>query len=386
MGNPEMIRFGRAICGDLHEAERREWWLANGLGGYAAGTIAGSLTRRYHGLLIAPVEPPLGRRLIWAKADAELIDGEQSWPLFTNRWSGGAIGPAGHVHIESFHLDGSIPVWLFAIGLTRIEARIWLEPNSNTTYVAWRLLRGLDAPLRPLTLRVRLMVNDRDHHGQTAPGQIDPRLEADSTGLWVHQPDFSLTFRACRGVLSPAREWIENFDLSVERERGLFDRDNHLQVAEGRLELVPGEWVGVVGSLEAEPSADLEAALKRRREWQQGVLDQAARRVPEMYAPPDWIAQLLLAADSFLFARPLPGHPDGKSVIAGYPWFGDWGRDTMICLPGLTLATGRQEWARDILLTFARFVDRGMLPNVFPGAGDKADYNTVDATLWFFEA
>ena len=94
MHPPKIIRFGRAICGDLHQAERREWWLANGLGGYAAGTIAGSLTRRYHGLLIAPVEPPLGRRLVWAKADAELIDGNASWPLFTNRWSGGAIGPA----------------------------------------------------------------------------------------------------------------------------------------------------------------------------------------------------------------------------------------------------------------------------------------------------
>src|SRR6516165_1469004 len=91
---PKLVRFGRAICGDLREAERREWWLANGLGGYAAGTIAGSLTRRYHGLLIAPVESPLGRRLVWAKADAELIDGEQSWPLFTNRWTGGAVSPS----------------------------------------------------------------------------------------------------------------------------------------------------------------------------------------------------------------------------------------------------------------------------------------------------
>jgi predicted glycogen debranching enzyme len=105
-----------------------------------------------------------------------------------------------------------------------------------------------------------------------------------------------------------------------------------------------------------------------------------------MAAPPDWIAQLLLAADSFIFARPLPGQPDGKSVIAGYPWFGDWGRDTMIALPGLTLATGRGEWARDILLTFARFVDRGMLPNVFSGAGAIPEYNSVDAGLWFFNA
>src|SRR5215472_1475338 len=137
---PEIVRFGRAICGDLQQAERREWWLANGLGGYAAGTIAGSLTRRYHGLLIAPVQPPLGRKLVWAKADAELVDGEHNWPLFTNRWSGGAISPSGHVHIESFHLDGTIPVWMFAIGSIYIEARIWLEPGANTAYAAWRLI------------------------------------------------------------------------------------------------------------------------------------------------------------------------------------------------------------------------------------------------------
>ena len=169
---PELVRFGRAICGDLQQAERREWWLANGLGGYAAGTIAGSLTRRYHGLLIAPVEPPLGRRLVWAKADAELIDGELSWPLFNNRWTGGTISPAGHVHIESFRLDGTMPVWLFAIGLIHIEARIWLEPGVDTTYVAWKLLPGAETRASPFPLRVRLMVNDRDHHGQTATGEI----------------------------------------------------------------------------------------------------------------------------------------------------------------------------------------------------------------------
>jgi 4-alpha-glucanotransferase len=379
-----MIRFGRAICGDLEQAERREWWLANGLGGYASGTIAGSLIRRYHGLLVAPVEPPLGRRLVWAKADAELVDGEQSWPLFTNRWSGGAISPAGHAHIESFELDGTIPVWTFAIGLIRIEARVWLEPGANTTYAAWRLLAGL-GPSSSLSLRVRLMINDRDHHTQTAAGGIEPRLEAEESKLRVLQPDFTLTFCASGGVITAARQWIENFDLPVERERGLYDRDNHLQVAEAHFKLEPGRWVGVVGSLHHNPSPDLEAALERRRSWQRSVLGQASQ-VPEMAEAPDWIGQLLHAADSFIFTRSLPDGPAGRSVIAGYPWFGDWGRDTMISLPGLTLATGRQQLARDVLLTFARFVDQGMLPNVFPGAGDKPDYNTVDATLWFVEA
>jgi predicted glycogen debranching enzyme len=381
---PDMIRFGRAICGDLTQAERREWWLANGCGGYAAGTIAGSLTRRYHGLLIAPIEPPTGRRLVWAKADAELTDGKQRWPLFTNRWAGGAISPAGHVHIESFHLDGGIPVWLFAVGLIRIEARIWLEPGADTAYAAWRLLPGPEPLRRELSLRVRLMVNDRDHHGQTTAGQFAPVIEAAEDGLRVRRPDFVLTLRACGGAIAPAQQWIENFDLPVERERGLFDRDNHLQVGEARLDLRPGQWTGIVGSIQPDPSADLAAALERRLQRQRGLLDRAAR-VPGMTGMPDWIARLLIAADSFIFARPLPGRPDGKSVIAGYPWFGDWGRDTMISLPGLTLAAGRREYARDILLTFARFVDRGMLPNVFPGAGDKPDYNTADASLWFFE-
>jgi predicted glycogen debranching enzyme len=135
---PSAIRFSRAICGDLGQAERREWWLANGLGAYGAGTIAGSLTRRYHGLLIAPVASPLGRRLLLAKADATLIDGEQSWPLFTNRWKSGVVAPAGHVRIASFHLDHSVPVWSYEIDDRQIEARIWMEPGSHTIYAAWR--------------------------------------------------------------------------------------------------------------------------------------------------------------------------------------------------------------------------------------------------------
>jgi predicted glycogen debranching enzyme len=140
------IWFPRAICGDLGQAERREWWIANGLAAYAGGTIAGSLTRRYHGLLIAPVASPLGRRLLLAKADATAFAGSRTWPLFTNRWKSGAICPAGHVRIGSFHLDCSVPVWTYEIGDRRIEARIWMEPGAHTTYAAWRLLPDAGAP------------------------------------------------------------------------------------------------------------------------------------------------------------------------------------------------------------------------------------------------
>ena len=137
---PSPVQFSRAICGDLGQAERREWWVTNGRGGYAGGTIAGSLTRRYHGLLVAPVGSPLGRRLLLAKADATLIAGSRSWPLFTNRWKSGAISPTGHMWIGSFHLDYSVPVWTYDLEIYHLEARVWMEPGAHTTYAAWRVL------------------------------------------------------------------------------------------------------------------------------------------------------------------------------------------------------------------------------------------------------
>ncbi|MCP5158710.1 MAG: glycogen debranching enzyme family protein [Gammaproteobacteria bacterium] len=380
---PDFVRFGRAICGDLGQAERREWWLGNGLGAYAAGTVAGTLTRRYHGLLIAPVAPPLGRWLVFSKADATLLNGDQEISLFSNRWSGGAVAPAGHIHLESFHLHGRMPVWRYALGERVIEQRIWLEPGANTVYVAYRL-ESADTD-RDLRLQVRLLVNARDHHVGMAPGGFSPQVERVGEQLHVACSDrFTLRFQIVDGQFQTAWDWIENFDLPMERERGLPDRDAHLCVGHALLSLRPGRWVGIVASLHDNASADLDTALQRFLDRERALLARA--RPHFVNSPPDWIEQLALAADSFLFARPLPNLPDGESVIAGYPWFGDWGRDTMIALPGLTLATGRLDSARRILLTFARFVDQGMLPNVFPGAGETPDYNTVDAGLWYFEA
>jgi 4-alpha-glucanotransferase len=384
---PCPIRFTRAICGDLAQAERREWWIANGLGGYASGTTAGSLTRRYHGLLIAPIGSPLGRRLILAKADATLIEGSNSWPLFTNRWKGGDIGPAGHVRIGSFHLDYSVPVWTYEVGGRQIEARIWMEPGAHTTYVAWLLRPGADPLDGKLSLRITLLANDRDHHGTTSIGGFEPEIRADGESLTVTDARlFRLTIRAPGGDVVAKRDWYRDFALPVEAERGLDSIDNHLCVGEVTMPLIPGQLCGIVASLEPEPSADLTAALSRRLDHDRGAIAIATASSPAMRQAPDWIARLALAADAFVFSRPLPRVPDGQSVIAGYPWFGDWGRDTMISLPGLTLATGRSETARRILETFASFVSEGMLPNVFPGAGDRAEYNTADASLWFFEA
>src|SRR5207249_4356865 len=217
---PCPIRFTRAICGDLGQAERREWWIANGLGGYAAGTIAGSLTRRYHGLLIAPIASPLGRRLILAKADATLIDGDASWPLFTNRWKSGDVAPAGHIRICSFDLDYSVPVWNYEVGGRQIEARIWMEPGAHTTYAAWLLRSGADPLEDRLSLRLTLLANDRDHHGTTSVGGFQPGIRINDESLLLTDEKFALTIRAPGGDIVSQREWYRDFVLPVEAERG----------------------------------------------------------------------------------------------------------------------------------------------------------------------
>lgn len=392
------IRFGRAVCGELDQAERREWWLSNGLGAYAAGTLAGTLTRRYHGLLIAPVDPPLGRHLILAKADATLHDGDRSWPLFSNRWRGDVVAPEGYLSIESFELDGRMPVWRYACGEHRIECRIWLEHGAHTVHVAWRRIDVARADARALTLAVRLLINGRDHHGESRVWDFNPVIEpvqgaGQISELTVHERDrpqrghgYRLHIRARGGALELDHTWHEHFDLIEERRRGLSPEDNHLCVAQARLTLHGTEWSGIIASLHADASPYLEESMRRFKARDTAVLKRARVQVPELRMAPDWVHRLVLAADDFIFERPLPGQPDGESVIAGYPWFGDWGRDTMIALPGLTLATGRFDSGRRILETFGRFIDGGMLPNVFPGNGQTPEYNTADAGLWYIEA
>jgi predicted glycogen debranching enzyme len=379
------IRFGREICGDLGAAERREWWIGNGRGAYAAGTIAQSLTRRYHGLLIAPTDPPLGRHLVLAKADAELILGDRREPLFTNRWTTGAVAPTGHYAMESFCLDGTIPVWRFAIGDLRVEQRVWMEPGKHTTYVAWRLLTaaGKNEP----RLSVSILANGRDHHGDTWMPGFNPDIAVEGSTLTVGVAGQFTVRVTAPGALPETRcDWVENFDLPEERERGLPATDHHLRVGRLELPLGDGNWHGLVASVEADASPELGAALERRRQHDAAVLARVFTADTAFDRAPDWVANLALATDLYVIERPVPDVEDGRSVIAGYPWFGDWGRDTMISLPGLCLATGRFADAAKILETFARFVDQGMLPNVFPGAGDVPEYNTVDAALWYVGA
>jgi predicted glycogen debranching enzyme len=185
----------------------------------------------------------------------------------------------------------------------------------------------------------------------------------------------------------PAHAWHVGFDLSAERDRGLDHHDDHLHAATFRVTLAPGGSFTIMASAEQRPRSNTRSALAEQRTYERVVRECRRTATPRSTVPiPGWIDQLTLAADQFIVQRATPGDPHGRSVIAGYPWFGDWGRDTMIALPGLTLATGRPEIARAILTTYARHVIQGLLPNQFDDTRGPAEYNTVDAALWYIEA
>ena len=179
---------------------------------------------------------------------------------------------------------------------------------------------------------------------------------------------------------SPQHDWYQNYFLSVETYRVLDALEENLCAGEFSTELLPGESLTIVVSIEPNPNLDGVSAYRTRQAYDQQILSQS-----KLSDQPAELSQLVLAADQFVVQRATPEDPDGHSIIAGYPWFGDWGHDTMIALPGLTLITGRPEIARSILRTFSHFVDQGMLPNRFPEVGEEPEYNTVDATLWYFE-
>ena len=382
---PEAVVFGREVCGDLSSAEQREWLVTNGIGGFACGTVAGALTRRYHGLLTAALEPPLGRTLLVAKVEETAAYDGRSYALSTNRWSGGFVDPHGYRHIERFRLEGTTPVWAFACGDALLEKRVWMAQGSNTTYVRYELTRGSE----PLTLTVKALVNYRDYHGITQADDWRFQVRKTDRGVRVIAYDGAVPFYlGCdQAEFSSAHVWYHNFHLPLERFRGLEHREDHLHAGTFKATLRAGESftfaVTTDPDLEIDPAGAWEARTGRERLclalWSDAQGKPAA-------AAPAWVKQLVLAADQFVVTRPLPDDPGALSVIAGYPWFGDWGRDTMVALPGLTITTGRPEIARRILRTFARFVDRGMLPNYFPDAGSTPEYNTVDAALWFVEA
>ncbi|MEM7333754.1 MAG: amylo-alpha-1,6-glucosidase [Chloroflexota bacterium] len=377
------LDFGREVCGHTAVSEAREWLVTNGIGGYASGTIAGILSRRYHGTLMAALKPPLGRTLLLAKIDETAeYDGiyPQSghfYPLYANRWADGSVDPFGNIHLNRFHLEGTTPVWTYGIANALLEKRIWMMPGENTTYIQYRLTRATG----PLSMEAKAFVNYRDYHSTTIVQDWDPDISTVDSGLMmkIHEDATPFYLFSDRAILIPQCDWYEDFFLSVEEYRGFADvQEDHVYAALIRMTLQPGESVTLVASTEPNPLLDGDEAYAMRVAHENKLIAQAEL--------PKELERLVLAADQFIVQRPTELDPNGRSIIAGYHWFGDWGRDTMIALPGLTLTANRPDVAASILRTYSQFVDQGMIPNRFPDAGEEPEYNTVDATLWYFEA
>lgn len=369
------IEFGREVCGFLPASERREWLVTNGIGGYASGTVAGLLTRRYHGLLVAALQPPLGRTLLLARFDETADYDGRRYNLFTERRADGSIGGHGYRHLERFRREGTVPVWAFTCADALLEKRVFMARGANTTYIHYTLRRAA----RPLTLHISAQCSHRDHHANTRAGDFALRSTPIADGLAVSvDGTTALYLRSDRASAEPSRRWSGEHLLQVEVERGLEPIDVHVTAGTFQVTLEAGQSCTFVASTEPEVDLDGEAAYTAQRDFEEGLLETA-----QWAESP--IAPLVLAADQFVVRRNVEDTA-GHTILAGYPWFSDWGRDTMISLPGLTITTRRFETAASILRTFARFVDQGMLPNRFPDVGQQPEYNTIDATLWYFEA
>ena len=377
-----LISFGREVCGDIEAAESREWLVTNGLGGFASGTVGGQLTRRYHGLLIAAQHPPLGRTLLIPKFDEVVEYDGRPYPLATNRWRSGVVEPQGYSRIEEFHLEGMSPVWTYACANALLSKKVWMEYGANTTYVLYRLERAS----KGAKLSVKALVNYRDFHSLTRAGNWKMEISEVARGLRINAYYGAAPFYvlSSSGSVQLYHQWYRAFELSAENLRGMNHQEDHLHAGTFVVDLKPGDSVLMVASTEPRPELDAQSALKRYTEREQGLVEHF-RETHRDVRVPAWIDQLALAADQFVVKRKV-GETEGHTVIAGYHWFSDWGRDTMVALPGLALVTGRPDVARNILLAWAGLVDGGMLPNRFLESGEKPDFNTVDAALWYFNA
>jgi len=355
------MRFGRQVCGSLDEAASREWLLSDGLGGYAMGTVAGLRTRRYHGLMVVATQPPIGRHLGLAALDPVLVLGDRRVRLGAHEWAGGTVDPAGFVHLESFALVEGLPVWRFAVGDVVVERTLAMARGRPAVGVVHRLLR---AP-GPVGLEVEALCTWRDVHGERFGGG-DPALERMADGF-----AFEGAYRVRGPGFEPGGAWYRGVRHRVEADRGLNDVEDLFYAGRFSAELSPGEELGIeawAGDLaEAPPPAVtlIEGARCRAREV-------AARAKPAS----DVEATLAVAADSLIVA--------GPTVVAGYPWFGDWSRDTTTSYEGLLLETGREEEGRALLERSAATLSEGMLANTADAGG--TEYNTVDGTLWFLHA
>ena len=424
-----MLNFAADVCRDLPSSARREWLETNGLGGFASSTLSGMNTRRYHGLLVAATRPPTERLVMLSRLEETLTVGDASYELSTNRYSPEVIHPQGYLRQTGFRLD-PFPVFTFRAGEVEIEKSIFMLHGENTTVVRYRLTSQTESA-RDVTLSLRPLVAFRHYHhlgherpGAFAPLEIEPGImrlvrgtkpsngkpsQAEEPGAHAEGDEAALYLAHDARRILVEEVWYRNFVYREEQARGFDFQEDLFNPCTLLFDLRQDRQAQLVASTARHTAEEAPAFEQRERERRIHLVQstdapasERARETSEEENPPetsseetaaeandDTIAaandatrRLRLAADQFIVRRGAGLH----TVIAGYHWFTDWGRDTMISLVGLTLSTGRFEIAREILLAFVEHLRDGLIPNLFVDEGGHPEYNTADATLWFVHA
>ncbi|HYV95175.1 MAG TPA: amylo-alpha-1,6-glucosidase [Chitinophagales bacterium] len=350
-----------------------EWLETNGLGGYASSSLIGAHTRRYHSLLIASMKPPVERLNLLSKLDETLIDSDERFELGSNQYKD-AIHPQGFSFLKSFTRD-LFPEFLYEMpNGTSIRKTIAAVHRENTTLIIYKVLTA------PSTFKIEFLplVAFRDFHSLSREnndinreanfqnGILRAKAYRDSPELFISIPDSSFNHQP---------DWYRNFEYAEEQYRGLDFTEDLFTHGKFLKEAKADDEFGIIISTENPGGRDAVKLFKEEFARREKILSN------KKYSHPV-LKTLALAADQFIVKR----GEDLKTIIAGYHWFSDWGRDTMIALPGLCLTTERFADAKKILSAFAKSVSQGMLPNRFPDYGEAPEYNTADATLWFFIA
>ncbi len=373
-----MIQFDQQICTNLAEASEREWLETNGIGGFASSTITGLHTRRYHALLTAATKPPVGRMVLLSKLEETLVIDGQRYELSGNQYPN-AVHPQGYQYLKEFRLD-PFPTFVYQVRDIEITKTVFMLDGKNTTVIQYALPQTgtLACSMRAgeCVLEVRPLIAFRDYHATAHENSsFNSHFDSENSLLrfqpYETMPELYLAHDA--EEVEASGYWYKDFQYAVERERGLDYAEDLFQPVVLKFNLNK-QSASVIASTEPHDITGVD----------QVKAEETHRRNRVASAAPvsdEFIVALTQAADQFIVAR-----GNQNTVIAGYHWFSDWGRDTMIALPGLTLTTGQANVARSILLEFAQHTDRGMLPNRFPDEGEAPEYNTIDATLWFFEA
>jgi len=386
------VAFEWSSGADIGESISREWIVTNGLGGYASSTVACCNTRRYHSWLVASLPGSLGRTVVLPRMVESIeVEGE-TYRLDCEERSNGQLEVAALTHLIAFRLGGLTPEWEYALGRARLLRRLVMVHGENTIFLGYEHLEG---PAVQLSLRPFTAFRPHDTLSPSRPPMPSVRIQGEQLEVYAHDGAMPLRLRLyseCPAPFVGLGEYSAPLLYRLEKNRGLDHSEQLVSAGFFQCALRPGSTLAVGATtdgweaLDREPGEALELELEREHR----LLERAPRVARQEVA-----ARLLLAVDQFIIdprtrpafeAPPRAAGQDARSVIAGYHWFTEWGRDTMISLEGLALATHRVREAAAILRTFRHYVRDGLLPNLFPEGGREGLYHTADATLWFFHA